>query len=297
MARLRVDKPKNEADEIALGDAFEQFVASSPEAQAMRQRYLDGDYAPVLSGSAGKALKTPSHVLVNRDLEQLAAENGIQLPHDWVYNPQTGQAEKLSWFNRNASWLMPLAIVGGGAAAGAAMGGGSAASSVAAPAGAGGGAATTGATAAGASTATTVAQNTAKDAAKEAAKKTAQNSFDGMDLSEIMKLALLQGGLGIAGGLLDKDQERKSFQGTSADPVKMLTGAQDAIRDFQEPLMTRLRTPVTIPGASAPSTRFSGGPLPFDVGVSGSVPERQTSSMEPRARAEQLLGMLNTGRR
>lgn len=142
--------------------------------------------------------------------------------------------------------------------------------------------------------------NAALDALKKTGKQAlgGGGSDGGMDYSELVKLALLQGGLGALGGLLDKDQERQSFRGTSADPVKMMTGAQDAIKEFQEPLMTRLRTPVNIPGASAPSTRYSGGPLPFEVGVEGSVPDRQTNTgADSRARAEKMLSMLQMGKR
>lgn len=142
-----------------------------------------------------------------------------------------------------------------------------------------------------------------KDALKKTGKDTLKNSVgggdDGMDFSELVKLMFLQSGMGALGSMFEKEP-RQSFKGTSADPTKMLTGAQDAISGFKEPLMTRLRTPVTLPGASAPSTRYSGGPLPFEIGVSGSTPDRQANANngDMYGRVESLLNMAKkTGQR
>lgn len=154
-------------------------------------------------------------------------------------------------------------------------------SMVAAPTIAGaGGAAGTAATAAGTGSAANVLKKIGG----------AATGSNGMDFSEMLKLALLQGGLGTLSSLLGKDEpQRQSFRGTSADPVNMLTEAQNSIRGFKEPLMTRLRTPVTIPGTSAPPNAF---------GIRGSVPAVQANRGDFLERARTLTDFATTiGRR
>ena len=117
-----------------------------------------------------------------------------------------------------------------------------------------------------------------------------------MNISEMMKLMLLQGGLGTLGSLIGpKEQERQSFKGTGADPAAMLSGASDAIKGFQAPMMSRLKSPNTIPGASAPTQSYGG------FGVQGDVAPRTGQAIaadaDPFSQAQAALNLFKMGKR
>lgn len=68
-------------------------------------------------------------------------------------------------------------------------------------------------------------------------------------------------------------QELKSFSGTGVDPTQMLSGVNDMLSTLGRSLADRASTPVSVPSAYVQQPgAYTGGTLPFPIGVVGSDP-------------------------
>lgn len=109
-------------------EQYRRFLASNPQAQALIQQFNEtqgraffdpGGFAANRGGS------TPQATLM-RQLNAIAEQAGVAVPHDWIYDPRTGEMRQKSFFQRNADWILPAGIIGGGLAAGQIGAGGAA---------------------------------------------------------------------------------------------------------------------------------------------------------------------------
>lgn len=221
---------------------------------------------------------------------------GINIPDSEDYSlavdPETGQLrlERHNFFQRNAEWIVPATIVGGGLAAGALTGGGAAAAGSGSTAagtlpattigtgyigpiagGTGLAGVETGLAAGGAAAATGAAAGAGSsiaNAVKDGANATnhngngndtpswldrilnTSNQNQGTDWGSLLGILGSSVANGIAAGM--SGQERQSFRGTKADPVDLLSGAQAQISGMAGPIQRRALTPATL---STPSTQ------------------------------------------
>lgn len=98
----------------------------------------------------------------------------------------------------------------------------------------------------------------------------------GMSFKDLAKLSLLQFGLGTAGDLMGgSQQKRRPFN----DAQGSLDSARDSLKSFMPQLQARLGTPTKLKAPRMPNMSFSGGPMPFKVGIGGSSPVEEAQSI------------------
>jgi hypothetical protein len=274
--------------------------AIAPAIEANRLNYGN------IQGMRGSHPLKPGEVAY-KPTPQIYKQFGIDFPdaNDYkvVQDPQTGQysLQRDNFFQRNADWLLPVSVIGGGAAgviasgAGAAPGAVPAATSSAPTAAAVGGPAAAGVTPAIVDAASSNAAGyepgadvpsgsgggggggtggggggtggggTTEEILRRLLSGNSQNQ--GIDWT-----SLALGGIGSAlnawAATQAGPQKRQSFRGTTADPVDILSGATKAIGSEAHTLNDLQSQPpeLTGPGPQSLPT-FTGGGLPMPIGV------------------------------
>jgi hypothetical protein len=138
----------------------------------------------------------------------------------------------------------------------------------------------------------------AKDFAVDQGKKAADSDNDG---SITWKDFLVGGGMDALSSYFGKPQERKSFDGTSADATKILGGVLGEMDQFKGQLKERSGTPVQLRGVTPPS------PVQMPIGQVGTgmsqgVPDLQAGfgqnqEMDPFQHAQYALSMFKAGKK
>lgn len=140
---------------------------------------------------------------------------------------------------------------------------------------------------------------TAAGASPVVAKKSALSKLGSLFGGENkMGNLLTSGGLGFLESALSRGpQERKSYSGTSADPVKMLTESNDRTRALYDQLLPRLNQKLPNVTPEAPTGGSMRGGLPAGIGINNvQLKQRQAPGMfepeDPMAHMMENLGLL-----
>lgn len=222
----------NEGEGSAASLALSAQIRALPEYAAFQKEQSTTHQS--MSGGGGPAQRA------------LAAKiSQMGMPDDLVFDMQSGQIRDKEWVASHPM-LFRVLVAAGFLAGGAAL---AQAPGLGATAAGGAGATATGTTAAGATTAAGIGTELARNA--------------GTTATSALVSQLVGAGLGALAEYL-RPPPRQSFSGTSFDPVKTGTAANDAIAKTLAAVMGRAGTPIDLSNAVVGPTRLTPNATPKD---------------------------------